>query len=191
MGSKPRVLKDEMVMSNKAIKYLNYEEKDGELLIIPRMMPCAHETSKIVRQHKNNKYDIARTIFIQNEHLWFHFRDVQMLRQGLYSVPMDQEYTRDGKDKFFAMLEVNRCLFLTSASYAERLASPGTYFQNTLLDLCMLEPESKLTDAQKTAKKHSLIEFENQMKRNKLFDSGLSLAEERRALLYALLQHVQ
>ena len=33
--------------------------------------------------------------------------------------------------------------------------------------------------------------FEQQMKRNKLFDSGLSLAEERKALLYAMLQRLQ
>ena len=36
------------------------------------------------------------------------------------------------------MLNVNRCLYLTSVTHAESLASPGTKIQNTLLDLCMI-----------------------------------------------------
>ena len=89
------------------------------------------------------------------------------------------------------MLDVNRCLYLTSPTYAEKLGSSGTYLQNTLLDLCMLQPDKKKSEKQKLSHKKTLDMFEQQMKRNKLFDSGLSLAEERKALLYAMLQRLQ
>ena len=53
--------------------------------------------------------------------------------------------------------------------------------------MCMIQPEGKLTINQLASHYNKMDMFEQHMKRNKLFDSGLSLAEERKALLYSLL----
>ena len=37
--------------------------------------------------------------------------------QGIYSVPFDQDITKGDAESFYAMLDVNRCLYLTSESY--------------------------------------------------------------------------
>ena len=88
------------------------------------------------------------------------------------------------------MLDVNRCLYLTSQSQMNSLASPGTYFQKSIQNLCKIRPVKKLTEVVKEKLEKSLETFEEQMKRNKDFDSGLSLAEERTALLHEIIQHI-
>ena len=105
---------------------------------------------------------MARIIFIANEHVWYHHRNYHQILDGIYSlkVSADTPATPNTKtnrlgegEKYYAMLDVNRCLYLTSATYGERLASPGTYFQNTLLDLCMIQPEKRFSEKQKESHK--------------------------------------
>ncbi len=54
----------------------------------------------------------------------------------------------------------------------------------------MITPEESFSDRRKKQMQRDLDEFEEQMKRNKNFDSGLSLEEQRKALVYAMLQHI-
>ena len=104
---------------------------------------------------------MARIIFIANEHVWYHHRNYKQILEGIYSLKLSSDAPASpdkpsDNEKYYAMLDVNRCLYLTSATYGERLASPGTYFQNTLLDLCMIQPEKRFSEKQKESQKKEM-----------------------------------
>ena len=64
------------------------------------------------------------------------------------------------------MLDVNRALYLTGARHAEaKLASPNTYFQETLLQMCEVRPEKKLTENEVASFERKLDAFEHLIKR--------------------------
>ena len=55
----------------------------------------------------------------------------------------------------------------------------------------MITPQVAISEQRKKAMQRDIDLFEQNMRRNKYFDSGLSLDEERNALVYAILQHIQ
>jgi len=151
-------------------------------------MVCRHKPRLVERTEADIDLSSVRILWVANEHCWFEHRNLRLLMQGVYGVPKEHDIVKNGKDRYYAMLDVNRCMYLTSIAHAEKLASPGgSYFQTQLLDLCMITPEESFSDRRKKAMQRDLDEFEEQMKRNKNFDSGLSIEEQRKALVYAML----
>ena len=111
----------------------------------------------------------------------------QLVRTGVA-----KDIQRASRDKFYAMLDVNRCLYLTSPQHTERLAAcRNSYFLQSLLDLCMITPKDVISEKRKNVMRRDINLFEQNLRRNKYFDSGLSLDEERNALIYSILQHIQ
>ena len=80
-----------------------------------------------------------KTLFVANENIWCKVRDPVSSYKRTYGCTDDLR-SDSKKSAFYTMLDVNRCLYLTSGRHAEKLASPKTYFQNTLLELCMIKP---------------------------------------------------
>jgi len=90
-------------------------------------MLCRHEPCEVLRNHENYDFEQVRVIWVSNEHCWYRYRDLRVLLQGVYSVSRDSNLRRNDRDRFYAMLDVNRALYLTSPTHVERLAS-ASYF---------------------------------------------------------------
>ena len=81
--------------------------------------------------------------------------------QGMYSMLRATNIKQSSKDKFFAMLDINRCLYLTSPSHTERLmVSRKSYFLNSLLDICEINPTDELSEWRKAAIQRDIDLFE-------------------------------
>ena len=91
-----------------------------------RMAPlrCYHQRRVLPpKQEVSGDFDHPKTLFVANESVWCKHRQLRTSLQNTYSFKGGSE-----ENGFYAMLNVNRCLYLTSVTHAERFASPGTYF---------------------------------------------------------------
>ena len=126
--------------------------------------------------------------FIVNEYLWTKYRPEALHSQNLCYF-IGSEYKKSNQSEFYLMLDINRCFFLTSTKHCSKLQQDGT-FQRNLIDMCKIQPENLLNEHQKEAHKREMDNFEENIKHNKLFDSGLSQMQERHALVFSLLYHI-
>ena len=91
-------------------------------------MRCSHMRRPLKVHYENYPdYTDVKTLFVVNELIWYKYKDIRLLQQGQYSLPIEKNSKENGSN-FYAMLDVNRALYLTGANYADRLASPNTYF---------------------------------------------------------------
>ena len=126
--------------------------------------------------------------FVVNEYLWTKYRPESLHSQTLcYSIRSEQ--AKSSSKDFHLMLDVNRCFFLTSAKHCSKLQQDGP-FQRSLIDMCKIQPENLLSEQEKDCRKRAQDAFEENIKHNRLYDSGLSQMQERHALVFGLLFHI-
>ena len=75
---------------------------------------------------ENLQIDEPSCFFVQNEFLWAKHRPAALASQTLcYMHPVDQH--SPSKSDFYLMLDLNRCLLLTSGKQLNRLLQDGTF----------------------------------------------------------------
>ena len=93
-------------------------------------MRCNHQRRILPQKSElDGDYDYPKTLIITNENVWCRHRkfwnSLAMTYQRRANAGSDEFCANAG---FYAMLDVNRCLCLTSGTHAEKFASSGTYF---------------------------------------------------------------
>ena len=94
------------------------------------------------------------------------------------------------KREYYLMLDLNRCMYMVCPTFSSKIFVKSK-FQTLLVQLIRIEPETTRSAAQLDLIKEQEEQIRSDMHKRNGYDTGLSINEERSALVFALLMNLQ
>lgn len=125
---------------------------------------CTHRIGTLpARAEEDFQIEYETCFFVVNEYLWTQRRPHQLRWHNLcYRFDPDTLSKEDTsiaiskKREYYTMLDLNRLMYMVSPIYSSKMFVKESVFQETLIKLMRIEPETDRTEAEKEQRKEYL-----------------------------------